>query len=386
MNAGLPPRIGINAIFLAPGMGGLETYVQALTPELIRAAPQVRFRVYCSPEGQELLSQAEWAGGVDLVSHRLFGMRGMKALTELTLLGRLAGAETDLLHSVALTAPIRTDARNVVTIADTTWFTGPAIDATTRLWRLIVPPVARRADRVIAISEAGATDIQRHLRVPRSLIDTTLLGHQAHSIRTPALPGHMRTRLSIGEAPLILTVGTRKPHKNVLGLIRAMPRVLENTPGAHLVLAGNPTTYEGDLLAAVRELAIESSVSFLPYVDSAQLEGLYAAATCFVLPSFTEGFGLPVLEAMARGVPVACADTAALPEVAGSAARYFDPASPSAIADALTELLTSPGLRDQLIGRGFQRAAELTWAKTAEATLRSYARAWSDQTVPDAGG
>ena len=373
----LPPRVAINAIFLLPGMGGLDTYVRELVPELVRAAPHTRFSVYCSPVGREHLAKTEWASEVTLVSHRLFGLRGLKAVTELTVLGVLAGARADLLHSLALTAPLRTRAVNVVTIADTTWLHGAAIDPTTRLWRLIVPPVARRADRLIAISQAGAQDIAAHLRIPADRIDVTLLGH-ARPASVQAVPEpELRRRFALGDGPLVLTVGTRKPHKNVLGLITAVPHVLQREPRAHLVLAGNATAHEVALRAAVRDHGLEGSVSFLPFVDDAELEGLYATAACFVLPSFNEGFGLPLLEAMARGVPVACSDASALPEVAGDAARYFDPTDPSQIGAVVAELLVDPELRGQLRARGVARAAQLTWTATAQATLDSYARAWT---------
>jgi glycosyltransferase involved in cell wall biosynthesis len=372
----LPPRIAINAIFLLPGMGGLDTYVRELVPELVRAAPQARFSVYCSPVGREHLARTDWASEVALVSHPVFGVRGLKAVTELTLLGALAGARADLLHSVALTAPLWTRAVNVVTIADTTWMQGTAIDATTRLWRAVVPPVARRADRLIAISRAGADDITRHLHVPADQIDVTLLGHARHG-SVPAMPEtELRGRWKLGDGPLILTVGTRKPHKNVLGLIAALPAVLEHIPDARLVLAGNPTAHEPALRAAAARLGLEASISFLDFVDAEELEGLYAAADCFVLPSFNEGFGLPVLEAMGRGVPVACSNASALPEVAGDAARYFDPSDPQQIGTVLAELLADRALREQLRVRGRAREAQLTWAATAQATLESYARAW----------
>jgi glycosyltransferase involved in cell wall biosynthesis len=110
-------------------------------------------------------------------------------------------------------------------------------------------------------------------------------------------------------------------------------------------------------------------------VEAAELEGLYAAAECFVLASFNEGFGLPVLEALGRGIAVACSSAASLPEVGGEAALYFDPARPAEIADAITRLLADPQLRQRLAQRGRRRAAELSWQGCAEATLESYRRA-----------
>jgi alpha-1,3-rhamnosyl/mannosyltransferase len=121
---------------------------------------------------------------------------------------------------------------------------------------------------------------------------------------------------------------------------------------------------------------VEANVAFLPFVDAAELEGLYGAAACFVLPSTNEGFGLPVLEAMGRGVPVACSNVASLPEVAGDAALYFDPLDVSEIARAIVEILADRKLARRLIAAGHRQEARLTWAHTAESTLASYERAW----------
>lgn len=379
MRRALPERIAINAVFLLPGMGGLDTYVRELVGELVAAAPSTRFTVYCSPAGREHLARTSWAQEVTLTSHPLFGTPGLKAITELTVLGALASWQADLLHSVALTAPLRTRAVNILTIADTTWLTGAAIDNTTRLWRLVVPPVARRADRLIAISQAGASDIRRHLGIPADRIDVTLLGHSVSLPDVPPDHAAVRARFGLGAGPLVLNVGTRKPHKNVLGLVRAMAEVTAQFPDARLVLAGNATRHEAELQAEVARLGLGASVTFLPFVGNADLERLYAEAECFVMASFNEGFGLPLLEAMGRGIPVASSNASALPEVAGDAALLFDPYKPATIAARIIELLRSPARRQELKARGRARAARLTWAATAEATLESYARAWTSR-------
>ena len=375
---GLPGRVGINAIFLAPRMGGLDTYVRELVPELIRAAPSTRFAIYTSPVGREHLSDASWADEVAYVCHPLFGTAGLKAVSEMTVLGALASQRDDLLHSIALTAPLRTRAANVITIADTTWLSGPRADYTTLLWRAIVPPIARRADRLIAISQASADDIVNRLRVPRERVDLTLLGHRSGLTAAPLDEGELRRRLSLGDAPFVLMVGGRKPHKNVDGLLRGFAQARERVPGAQLVLAGNPTSIEPTLLALATDLQLGDCAHFLGFVDADELEGLYAAADLFVLPSHNEGFGLPVLEAMARGVAVACSSASALPEVGGDAARDFAPARPDDIATVIADVLTDNSLRQAMAHAGRKRAAGMTWAATAQATLESYRRALAD--------
>lgn len=384
MTGDLPARVGVNAIFLLPGMGGLDTYVQELVPELVAAAPRTRFTVYCSPDGERYLRGSPWASEVRWHSHPLFGVRGLKAICETTLLGALASRRQDLLHSVALTAPLGTRAANVVTIADTTWLSGPRADTTTLLWRALVPPIARRADRLIAISQAGARDIVSHLRVHSERVDVTLLGHRPPDSMTALDDTGVRERFNLGDDPFVLMVGTRKPHKNVDGLLRAFAQVVEHAPRTRLVLAGNPTSIEPELRSLASDLDLAQRVSFLGFVEPAELEGLYAAAACVVLPSHNEGFGLPILEAMGRGVAVACSSASAMPEVGGSAACYFEPGDPSAIARALSQLLSDGELRARLATAGQARAAQLTWRATAEATLESYRRAWAGQSPTSA--
>jgi glycosyltransferase involved in cell wall biosynthesis len=374
----LPRRIGINSVFLEPRMGGLDTYVRALVPELVRLAPGVRFTVFCSPGGASYLREEGWGSEVELVTHPLLGRRGLKAVAELTLLGALAGRRVELLHSVAMTAPLRTRAVNVVTLADVTWLIAPDAGeaATARIWRAVVPPVARRADRVIALSEAGAEHIVEYLGVPRERIDVVPLAAGTSTRVTPTGGDELRARLRLGEGPVILTVSAKKVHKNLERLVRAMVAVVQRWPDVRLVMPGNPTAHEDELRELASALGIAANVVFPPYVGAPDLEGLYAIAGCFVFASINEGFGIPVLEAMGRGVPVACSAVSALPEVAGDAARYFDPTSVPAIAEALVDLLDDRDLAAGLVDRGRRREAQFTWEATARGTLESYARAW----------
>jgi alpha-1,3-rhamnosyl/mannosyltransferase len=238
---------------------------------------------------------------------------------------------------------------------------------TYRLWRTVVPTVARRADRVIAISEAGADDVASLLRVPRDRIDVTPLGFSGRSSSVVAEdPAALRAALGLGDGPIALSVGTRKEHKNLVRLVAGFAAARATFPSARLVLAGNATTHDADVLAEARRLGVEDAVVLLDFVDDARLEGLYAAATCFVLASLNEGFGLPILEAMHRGVPTATSNVSSLPEVAGDAALSFDPLSVESIAAALRTLLDDAAVRDRLSAAGPARAGSFTGRRTAE--------------------
>jgi alpha-1,3-rhamnosyl/mannosyltransferase len=232
---------------------------------------------------------------------------------------------------------------------------------------------------VIVLAQAGARDVVEHLGVRAKDIDVIPLAARGDQLHAPTPPAELRERLGLSAGPLILTVSAKKVHKNLERLVRAMALVAERWPEAMLVMPGNPTPHEQDLRELARELGIAGNVAFPAYVDAADLEGLYALASCFVFASINEGFGIPVLEAMHRGVPVACSNASALPEVAGDAALYFDPYSVRGIADALGELIGDRVVADRLAAAGREREREFTWEATARATLESYASAWRER-------
>jgi glycosyltransferase involved in cell wall biosynthesis len=142
-----------------------------------------------------------------------------------------------------------------------------------------------------------------------------------------------------------------------------------------LVVPGYPTPYETELRAIAAGLAVRGDVVFPEWLGAAELEGLYALAACVVFPSLYEGFGLPVLEAMVRGVPVACSDRSSLPEVAGDAALLFDPEDVSAITLAIERIVGDLELADRLAQAGRDQAARFSWDRTAAQTVESYGRA-----------
>jgi alpha-1,3-rhamnosyl/mannosyltransferase len=165
---------------------------------------------------------------------------------------------------------------------------------------------------------------------------------------------------------LVLSPSARRPHKNLERLFLAMRDV-----DATLVVLGYPSAFDDDLRAA----ADGARVTFSDWVSDEDLEGLYQLATCLAFPSLAEGFGLPVLEAMQRGLPVACSNATSLPEVAGDAALLFDPYDVEAMASAIGRLVGDPALRQELAAKGHEQAARFSWEKTAAGTVESYRRA-----------
>jgi glycosyltransferase involved in cell wall biosynthesis len=181
----------------------------------------------------------------------------------------------------------------------------------------------------------------------------------------------LRERLRAADRPIALCVAAMRPHKNLARLVRAVALIPADRRPL-LVLPGYPTAHGQELRHLAAELGVADDVRFPGWVDASELEGMYAAAACFVFPSLIEGFGLPVLEAMSRGVPVACSGRGALSEVAGNAALLFDPESEPAIAAAIERLLSDRAEADRLAAVGREHARRFTWAATAVGTLACY--------------
>jgi len=286
-------------------------------------------------------------------------------------------ARADVLHNLQSTAPAVRGARAMVTtVLDLLYLRHPDTHSAllARGMGVLVPMAARRSDRLIAISQATKDDLTGSLDVPADKVDVVHLGPGLADDVVPAAEVDLRARLGLGERPILLSPSARRAHKNLDRLLDAFARACP-AGEAVLVLPGYATGAEDELAARARRLGIADQVVFTGWLPDADLAGLYACATALVFPSLAEGFGLPVLEAMRAGLPVACADRTSLPEIAGGAALLFDPESVDSIAGAIRALLDDPALRARLVGLGRARAAAFSWERTARETLAVYERA-----------
>jgi glycosyltransferase involved in cell wall biosynthesis len=367
-------RVGLNLIFLVPGeTAGTAVYARNLIPGIAEARPDLQLVAFVNREGADLELD-----GAEVVRVDVSGRRKLRrSLAEQRRLPRLTREHgIDLLHSLSTWAPVRPGVVGVVTIHDVIYGRFPETNtrATRMRWRALAPPAARNADRVIAPSEATASDLRELWDIPRERLD--LIHHAAKPPGSATPERELRERLGLGDARIVLCVSPRRPHKNTARLFAALAR-LDSSPAPMLVMPGKPTPFERELDREAARLGIADRVRFPGWVSDEDLEGLYAAATCFVFPSLIEGFGMPVLEAMERGLPVACSNAASLPEVAGDAVRYFDPLDEAEIAAALAELIEDAELREKLASAGRERARLFSWERTARLTAESYERAWA---------
>jgi glycosyltransferase involved in cell wall biosynthesis len=372
-------HVGLNLIFLVPGeTGGMEVAARELLPALVsQAPPGTRFTAFVNRE-TAASGGGPWTELMPAVTVPVHARSRVQwVLGEQAMLPPLAArAGVELLHSLASTAPLWSRGRRVVTVHDLIYARFPQAHAgiRDRGMRVLVPAGARRSHRVIVDSQSTRDDVVELLGVPAQRIDVVPLGLGAMRRAAPAGEALVRERYGLGERPVLLTLSAKRPHKNLAALIAALARIpREERPV--LVIPGYPTEHEAALRGRAHALGLDDDVRFPAWVPEEHLEGLWELAGAFVFPSLYEGFGLPVLEAMERGVPVACSNAASLPEVAGEAALLFDPRDERAIGDALLRLLGDPELRERLRGAGRERARTFTWERTARLTLASYARA-----------
>jgi glycosyltransferase involved in cell wall biosynthesis len=371
------PHIALNLVYLVPGhTGGMETYARELLPRLA-ARSELRLTALINREAAE--AGGPWSELPHAVvpvnaSNRVEWVRGEQQ--HVPRMADRAGA--DLVHSLGSTAPLYGHARRITTIHDLNYKLVPEAHFGLRAlgMRVLVPASARRSHRIIAISESTRRDLAEHLHVPAAKVDVVPQGVTLPSgDAAPAPAGELRARFGLGERRVVLSTSAKRPHKNLIRLIEALAGIpAERRPV--LVIPGYPTPHEAELREAAARLGVADDVVFPSWVSQAELEGLYALADAFVFPSLYEGFGLPLLEAMARGVPVATSDRSSLPEVAGDAALAFDPEDVAAIRGAIERLLADADLRARLIAAGRERAAGFTWERTAELTAAAYWRAF----------
>lgn len=372
-------RVGLNLVYLLEDSGGSGTYARQLVPHMLEAEPELELSAWIGSTAPDWLMREPWAEQVRWIRLPVRGIGSpwhmWHELVGIGLDARRRGI--DLVHGLANLGPlVHPGVVTVTTILDVIWVHHP--EAATLLFRTmghtVTPLVGRSSTRILAISQAARDDIAATLHLDVEKFDVTPLGIVPPPPRLVAPdPSAVRARLGLGPEPIVLCVAAKRAHKNLHGLIRAIA-LLPEVP-LQLVLPGSPNDYERELSALAAELGVQARVRFPEWISDGDLEDLYQAAACFVLPSFQEGFGLPVLEAMARGVPVACSDNSSLPEVAGDAALLFNPRDEAQIAAQIERLLSDRELANTLVQRGHRRCELFTWSRTAELTLQSYRRA-----------
>lgn len=367
-------RIALNMLFVAPGLAGGRVYCEGLLKGLA-ADGHNEYAVY-TRRGVKLpdLDPARFRQVEVPVAP---GSTVWRTVWEYRRLPRAVRREGfDLFHGLGSLSPAPRSCPLVLTVHDLIYRHFPeSLPLGPRLFmRCVHGPLARRADRVIAVSHHVAREVVTYLRVKEERLRVVLegAGNDLSPVTDEGRIGATLARYGV-RRPYLVSVCRAYAHKNLAGLLRALARLRS---GGHrdvqLVLVGDRyrTGHELDRLAA--ELGLGGSAVFTGYVGNDELSDLYSGAAVFAFPSLAEGFGLPVLEAMACGAPVVSSDATSLPEVVGQAGVLADARDPDAFAGALARVLDDDALRAELRAKGLARVKEFTWEKCAQDTLAVY--------------
>lgn len=367
-----PNKIGINAHLLSGEAGYRRAGIHQYIAQVLRHLPQttdMEYRVFT-----RWAEAAELPPNMSLVHSRWPTERRLvRILWEQLAWPLLAQRQRiDLLHSMAFVTPLVAPCPTVVTVYDLSFIHFP--ERFPGWQRRYLTAQTRRsvnqAQQVIAISEASRQDIHRVFNIPLHKITAVQPG--VDPIYRPLATADIHAFRQQANLPprFILHVGTLQPRKNIPVLLEALARL--GRPDLHLVLVGGKGWLYDDIFRQVTRLGLEKQLYFPGYVEDEQLPLWYNAAELLVLPSVYEGFGLPILEAMACGTPVVAAATSSLPEAGGEAARYFAPDDVAELADQLATVLDQPQVAAEMRERGLQQAARFSWARAGMETAAVY--------------
>ncbi len=368
------PHIGLNAHLLSGTAGyrsaGIHGYIAELIKHLPSADAGLRYTAMTHPLAAKLIAGMPTRTS-DLITERPWARIAWEQCFQPLIAAR---ERFDLLHGLAFVSPLMGRCPTVVTVHDLSFALFPewARGANAAYLRLFTRLSCKKATRIIAVSEHTRRDVIRLYGVADDKVQAIPHGVDARFSprsgqeiaefrRTHALPEHF-----------ILFVGTLEPRKNLVKLIQAFSNIKSQLSNLKLVLVGGRGWADDEIFAAIEKLGLHEHVIWAGYAPADDLPLWYNSADVFAFPSLYEGFGMPLLEAMACGTPVVTSTAACLPEVAGDAALIVPPDDADALADALQRALTDRAVRQTLRANGLARAAAFTWEDTARRTAAVY--------------
>ncbi|MDH3504986.1 MAG: glycosyltransferase family 4 protein [Nitrospirota bacterium] len=361
-------RVGFDAGPMRASYSGIGQYVRCLFPAMFTCAQDIEWVAYTSS------NRSSQTFPLHFPSHVC-----VKCAQSCWGFGRIEKDRPplDIFHGTNFKAPDYGQHRTLLTIHDV-WLTrhpqyskkllGQALSS----WKLGLR--ARRVSRVVAVSHFSAREIQEVFHLPSDRIAVIHHGPSPDMFpeRDDQKFQEVQARLDIPSRPFVLFVGGAEPRKNHTVLFNAFARSPRLAKSLSLVAIGEVQSRGANLMVTARELGITDSVYCPGYVSSKDLRLLYSHAEGFVFPSLYEGFGIPLLDAMACGAPIITGTGSALPEVAGDAALYVDPHDPEQLGMEIERLISAPQLQAQLRNKGFERVKHFTWERAAQETLKLY--------------
>jgi len=362
-------RLGIDASYLLePQKSGVETYTLNLVRALLALPDRPETFLYAAgrdrPADAVPLFAAADRARVSRVSRLWLRLRMPLAMWS---------DRVSVAHFPGTLLPAWLPCPAVTTFYDLAAYRYPALydPAERPIYDRLVPAAAARSAAIVAISEATKRDLVEFLHVPEAKIVVTPLGADPRVRPVPEAAAIVAERFGLRQPYLLACVGSGHPRKNLKAVIEAFRTLGDGDLG--LAIVGSADR-DPEARAALERSPARDRIVLLGHVPEDDLPAIYSAAVIFCFPSLYEGFGLPVLEAMACGTPVVCSNASSLPEVAGHAAVLIDPHEPSALAEAVRTLLANVAHRQALAAAGLARAREFTWERTARLTLGTYLR------------
>jgi glycosyltransferase involved in cell wall biosynthesis len=369
-------RIGIDYTAALCQHGGIGRYTREVVTALLRLPSPHRYTLFAATAG---LRDSDWRSamrgrGVRLRTVPLTDDWLVRLWHRLRLpipVEAITGALDVYYSPDFVLPPTLRNTRTLLTVHDLSFLHFPEafVPSLRRYLERVVPRSVARADRVLADSASTRRDLIAHFGVPAQEVQVLYCGvdPRFHPQVQPGERERLQARYGFDDRPYVLSVGTLQPRKNYVRLMRAFVRLV---PGTQLLIAGGPGWLYEDILDEAATAA--DCVRVLGFVDDADLPALYRNAALFALPSLYEGFGLPVLEAMACGTPAVCSDVSSLPEVAGDAAQLVDPLDVDGIAGTMERVLADDGLRREMIAKGRLQAARFTWDQAARQLIEIF--------------
>lgn len=350
---------------------GIGRYMKCLVEAVLAHATNHEFLLILPPDSQQTISSAASRAERLSCGVQYYSLREQFELPRI-----LRRHAVDLLHSPHFVLPLMGSCPSVATIHDVIYL---ACKDDLPSWagriyyRTMMSASTRKAERIITVSEFSKSDIVRWLKVDPARIEVVYSGISPafEPVRDSSRIEKLLNQYGIGRE-FVLYAGIYKPRKNHAALLRAMQKLLAGGISAQLVIAGSMHKGRAELMKLATELKISDRVIFTGFVNDSDLAALYSAARVYACPSLYEGFGFTVLEAMACGTPVVCSPATSLPEIAGSAALYADPAQPAEFADALARVFSEPDLRSRLVAAGYGNCRRFSWQNAAARTLTVY--------------
>lgn len=366
-------HIGIDARFYGSLGKGLGRYTEKLIQELEKLPGEDRFTVFLRQENFDEYTPTNPRFKKVRANYPWYGWQ--EQLFFPWLLYRL---RIDCMHFPHFNVPLLYWKKNVVTIHDLILFHYPTVKASELspllywikywMYRLVILMAVRRAQKVITVSHFTAQDIARTFPSVREKILVTYEAAEGYCFWNDAVSSkEFLMARELEDKEYVLYVGNAYPHKNLECLIDVALLV----PDKKFVCVGKEDYFYRRLHRVVQERGI-TNILFTGFVSDRELSILYRSAWCYFFPSLYEGFGLPGLEALSHGVPVLVARAGALPEILDDAASYFDPANHTTAIQCFETLKRDLSLRDQLVHRGYKRAAQFSWSRMASLTLQGY--------------